>query len=305
MTGFFYTSETVVQQIVIGLSSYPLAQQIANKMQQRYLHVHHEAQSSITFTDEQCAIIKESYATIIHAVAEHPEQQLQEAIALCVAARTAGAVCIRLVMPYFAYGREFGIDGPSLALQDAAHKIHAAADIVVCVDVHRMETMELFRTSFLHIQPSMFIADIIPQLYPDKKFIVVAPDEGARHRAQRLAQDLGRPVIFLTKKRSADGMHVQCNARIPAGMTALIVDDILDTGATLAAVAQALQPHVQDIIACITHPVCSRPVADYLDDIPLTRLFVSNSLASAEHPKLAVMDISDALAMTLNRFKIL
>lgn len=295
------------QQVIIGFSSYPLAQHIAAKMQQHYLQVPYKqsGNASIEFSQAEQMVIHGTYVTVIHAVAEQPEQQLQEAIALCVAARAAGAVCIRLVMPYFAYAREFGIDGPSPALQDAANRINAVADVVVCVDVHRMQVMELFGRNYLHIQPSLFIADIIPQQYPDKKFIIVAPDEGARHRAQMLARDLGRPVIFLTKKRTADGMHVACDARIPAGMTALIIDDILDTGATLAAVTHALQPHVQDIIACITHPVCSRPVADYLDDVPLSRLWMSNSLASTEHPKVAIMDISDALAVTLNRFKIL
>ncbi len=296
----------MMHHVVIGFADYALAEQTAAKMPQQFLQVQAERRThdevEIKLSCAQNAVIEGAYVTVIHAVAEQPEQQLQEAIALCVAARTAGAIRIRLLMPYFAYGREFGINGPSPALQDAADRISAVVDVVACVDVHRMQVMELFKANYLHLQPSAYIAEILPRLYPDKKFIVVAPDEGAHHRAQILARDLGRPVILLTKKRTADDMQLQCNARIPAGMTALIVDDILDTGATLAAVTRALQPHVQDIIACITHPVCSRPVADYLDELPLNRLFVSNSLVCAGHQKLTIMDMSEALAMALNQY---
>src|SRR4029453_15747074 len=66
------------------------------------------------------------------------------------------------------------------------------------------------------------------------------------------------------------------------GRTALIVDDIVDTGGTLAKVAQALKDAgARDVLASSSHAVLSGGAIESIQKSPLSRLIVTDSIPLA------------------------
>ena len=95
----------------------------------------------------------------------------------------------------------------------------------------------------------------------DKDFVVVAPDAGAGPRAKGFAHRLGKhPTVHTYKERGSDGQIevVKLIGEIHPGQTAVIVDDMIDTGGTIIKVAETLQSRgIGEILAVAVHGVFS------------------------------------------------
>jgi ribose-phosphate pyrophosphokinase len=83
--------------------------------------------------------------------------------------------------------------------------------------------------------------------YPDRfspeHAVFICPDAGAVTRVQKLASWTGHEVVYADKNRSPNGTlsgFSIVRGEVPAGMNALIVDDICDGGGTFLGIADAL-----------------------------------------------------------------
>jgi ribose-phosphate pyrophosphokinase len=85
--------------------------------------------------------------------------------------------------------------------------------------------------------------------------VIVAPDEGARGRAGELAAALGarHPCAWLRKRRTRAGIeHVSLHGEVRP--SAVVVDDILDTGGTLISCCRELRRRgARTIDVAVTH----------------------------------------------------
>jgi ribose-phosphate pyrophosphokinase len=67
------------------------------------------------------------------------------------------------------------------------------------------------------------------------------------------------------------------------GRTALIVDDIVDTGGTLAKVAEAIKAAgAREVLASSSHAVLSGKAVEKIEKSPLSKLIVTNSIPLPE-----------------------
>ena len=78
-------------------------------------------------------------------------------------------------------------------------------------------------------------------------------------RARRMADRLKAPIAIIDKRRPrpnvAEVMNIVGEIE---GKTAIIIDDIIDTGGTIKIAAQALvDKGAKSVYACCTHPVLS------------------------------------------------
>jgi len=88
------------------------------------------------------------------------------------------------------------------------------------------------------------------------------------------------------------------------GRTALIVDDIVDTGGTLAKVAQALKDAgARDVLASSSHAVLSGGAIEMIQNSPLSKLIVTDSIPlTAEKrrcEKIVVLSIAELLGKAI------
>lgn len=184
-------------------------------------------------------------------------EHLVELALVIDACRRSGAARVTAVAPYFGYARQDrrtrsgqGI-GATVALGMVAA---AGADRLVVMDPHppAFEAMSTIPTPTLTAATVMIEALAVANLDPT---IVVAPDVEALKRAERFGAALGLPVAVVQKSRQSSTV-VQALDLVGdvAGHRALIVDDMIATGATIEAAAQLLTSRGGEPVAVVaTH----------------------------------------------------
>jgi ribose-phosphate pyrophosphokinase len=176
---------------------------------------------------------------------------------------------------------------------------------VLTVDVHSPRARALFPVPVISLSPAPLFADIIAGLGLGDP-TVVAPDEGARSRCEsvRQAAGIGRPVAWFSKARGPEGIaHSPVHGAV--GRQAILVDDILDTGATLLSACEALRrAGTQEIVIMATHGLFSGPHWKRLWKLGVTRIYCTDTNprppAAAAEP-ITVLSVASLLATHVGR----
>lgn len=147
--------------------------------------------------------------------------------------KRASASHITVIMPYFGYARQ---DRKARPRQPITSKL--VASLLETAGANRVITMELHATQiqgFFDIPADDISAISIIGKYFQKKdlgeIVVVSPDHGGVTRARRLAEILHAPIAIIDKRRPKPNVAEAMNLIGEVdGKTAIIVDDIVDTG---------------------------------------------------------------------------
>ena len=233
-----------------------------------------------------------------------PDEQL---MSFALAADTLdrdGARSVTAVLPYLAYARQ-GSDGPrrSAAAGWTGWLLEASGvDRVITVDVHDSAIAGEWPLPLESLSPAgVFAGEIARRALDD--FVIVAPDESASRRARLLATALGgdRPVMTLHKRRTGSDVVHLCPGAVPAPR-AVIVDDVLDTGATLVSACRALKDAgVRETTVFATHGLFAGDAWWALGDGLCDRLYVTDTSPSAKLPEgVHVLGVGDLLADRLS-----
>src|SRR5699024_8875651 len=111
---------------------------------------------------------------------------------------------------------------------------------------------------------------------------------GGVSRARKLAQFLKAPLAIIDKRRPranvAEVMNIIGNVE---GQECIIIDDLIDTAGTITLVAKALKTAgAKTIYACCTHPVLSGPAIDRIQESPIEKLIVTDSIYLPEEKRI-------------------
>ncbi|EGT1905236.1 ribose-phosphate diphosphokinase, partial [Listeria monocytogenes] len=114
--------------------------------------------------------------------------------------------------------------------------------------------------------------------------VIVSPDHGGVTRARKMADRLKAPIAIIDKRRPrpnvAEVMNIVGNVE---GKVCILIDDIIDTAGTITLAANALKnAGATQVYACCTHPVLSGPAMERIDQSPIEKLVVTNSIALPE-----------------------
>lgn len=144
-----------------------------------------------------------------------------------------------LLAPWIAYGRQDRMAKPGEAAggRVVGKVLSQAFDHIYTFDAHSERFIQGFKGCLTNIY-----ADSKPFKRLQKIDVVVAPDKGAQARASLVAKAYKKPCLFIDKKR--EGTTVTCCLSTKMdlkGMTALIVDDMADSGGTLVTAATVLR----------------------------------------------------------------
>jgi len=185
-----------------------------------------------------------------------PPGNLERLTLVAHALHRAGAESITALLPYLAYARQDRADlTESLGLAWVGELLRAAGvDRVVCVDVHSRQAGEVLGLELHSLSPANLLASALPDCWREE-VTFVAPDDGALERCAAVARaaDVNRPVVWSRKRRTPTGVEHLGLVGSP-GRRAVVVDDILDTGATLVSCCRALRgTGVKEIGVVATH----------------------------------------------------
>jgi ribose-phosphate pyrophosphokinase len=165
-----------------------------------------------------------------------------------------------------------------------------------------------FRCDTEHLDADRAFARHFAKTIADAPVAVVSPDPGGVKRAerfrQRLEHVLGRPVSggFMDKHRSGGIVSGELFAADVSGRSAIIVDDMISSGGTMARMAAACSAHgASRIYLAATHGLFARSAAETLGSAEIDGLVVSNSVASrslgaALAGRVTVVDVTDVFA---------
>ncbi len=186
-----------------------------------------------------------------------PDEQMLSVLLLAHTLKKEGAYQVTAIAPYLAYARhDKNKPGESLATAWMGAVMQASGvDRVITVDVHSERGKKLVPIPVLSLSPAEVFAEALNR-FGLAGATIVAPDEGAIGRCVLVKNAAGMApgsIPYFEKHRTAEGItHV---ARIGGvGRQAVIIDDILDTGATLVSACQKLgEAGVEDINIMVTH----------------------------------------------------
>jgi ribose-phosphate pyrophosphokinase len=220
---------------------------------------------------------------IVQPASPPVNEHLMELLLLADACRRDGAARITAVMPYAGYARQDRRSGRSALGGRLVADLLAAAGVdgVVAVDVHTPAIEGFFAAPVEHLSAVPLLAEHVRTALP-RDSVIVAPDLGAAKLAERYARILDLPVAFVHKRRiTATEVAVHQVTGDVAGRAPFIVDDMISTGATIEAAANAVlaagaRP---EIIVAATHGLLVGRAVEWLRGLGLRRLVVTDSVA--------------------------
>jgi len=218
---------------------------------------------------------------VIQSLAHPVNDNLMELLVIIDALRRASARRITAVMPYYGYARQDRKNKPRVPIT-----ARLVADLLTAVGADRVLTMDLHAgqiQGFFNIPVDNLYASPILLPHLREKFrevVIVAPDAGGVPRARAYASRLNAGLALIDKRRAganqAEAMHLIGEVR---GKTAVILDDMVDTGGTLVEGARTLlDKGASSVHACCTHAILSGPAVERLSQSPFGSVVVTDTL---------------------------
>ena len=253
--------------------------------------------------------IREKDVFLVQPMSRPVNDHLMELWIMIDAARRASAGRITAVIPHYGYGRTDKKDQPRVAIT-----ARLVADFITAAGADRVLTMNLHAgqiQGFFQIPLDELTA--IPLLAREfrerelKDLVVVATDVGAAKKARDMGDLLDTPIAIIEKQRIGNEDRVAATNVIGQveGMTALIVDDEINTGGSVVAAAEALKEHgAAEIFCCAVHPVLSAKAPEALANSPLMETVVTDTLPVPDEkrfPALKVLSVAELLGEAVHR----
>jgi ribose-phosphate pyrophosphokinase len=138
--------------------------------------------------------------------------------------------------------------------------------------------------------------------------VVVSPDSGGANRARALAKRLNCGLAIGDKRRveNIDKTELLNIIGDVTDKTAILYDDIIDTGNSLIKVADVLKTkNVKNIYAACTHGVLSGSAVKNINNSYIEKLFITNTVPLTEEAasctKIVQLSLADMLARAIKK----
>jgi ribose-phosphate pyrophosphokinase len=227
---------------------------------------------------------------VMQSTSAPANDNLMELLIMIDALRRASARRITAVIPYFGYARQDRKVGPRtpISAKLVANMItEAGANRVLTVDLHAGQIQGFFDipTDNLFAQP-VIVKDILENL-AGKEPMVVSPDVGGVVRARALARRLNTDLAIVDKRREKAGQSEVMNIIGDVeGRPCILIDDIVDSGGTLANAADALLKNgATEVYAYTTHGVLSGKAVERIKNSQLKSMVVTDSIQATDAMK--------------------
>jgi ribose-phosphate pyrophosphokinase len=220
------------------------------------------------------------------------------------ALKRASASAVTAVVPFFSYAKGDKKDEPRVSIRArvCADMIEAAgADRVLTMDLHAPQIQGFFKIPVDHLYAMTALCKRIRALVKEE-LVVVSPDVGFGKQARKYGTLLNASVAIGDKYRSGHDerpavLHVIGDVR---AKTAVIVDDFVTSGGSMAEMAGALKElGAGRVLAAVTHGVLSAGAAQRIDDSPIEKLLITDTVETHPEPlsaKIEVVSVAELFA---------
>ena len=301
--------------IFCGNSNPQLAEEIAKR-----LHLHVGKALVSEFRNEETRVeIKEnvrgSEVFVVQSICKAPNGKgvndaVMELLLMVDALRRASAARITAVIPYYGYAKQ---DKKTKGREPISAKVIAnllkvaGAKRMVTLDLHAAQIQGFFDGPVDNLMAMPTLCNYLKREgLCDDKIVVVSPDAGGVHRAELFANRLNSSLAIVFKRRpEPDVSEVTDIVGDVKGKIAVIVDDMISTGGTLAKAAEAiLERGATKVYTVATHGIFAGEAIEVLERSKIEKVIVTNTIPFPQieaHPKFEVLSIAQILSDAISR----
>ncbi len=207
---------------------------------------------------------------------------LMELLLMVDAAKRASARHVTAVIPYFGWARQDRKDKPRVPIgaKLVANLLDAAgATRIMTMDLHADQIQGFFEKPVDHLFASTIFLPYVKSLNL-KNLTIASPDMGGSKRAYAYSKFLESDVVICYKQRKvANEVSTMELIGEVAGRNVILVDDMIDTGGTIAKAANLMiEKGALSVRAIITHAILSGDAYDKIEKSKLKELIITDSI---------------------------
>src|SRR3989344_4426226 len=216
---------------------------------------------------------------------------------------------INVVLPYMRFMRQDRKDESrvSVNIRAVAEIISSYADRGMTIDLHAPQIQGYFRIPFDNLQSFPTLTEHLKRNYREvlENLVIISPDVGGAKRVESLQKRLNKDRLNVemaicykrrSEKNKVDGITIMGDVK---GKNCLILDDIVDTGRTLAAASNELREQgAKNLYVYGTHGLFTKGF-DVLEKFD--KVMVSDSLFNSERDKLEIISMVELLGEAIFR----
>ncbi len=274
----------------------------------------HKTRPMCSVRDRDVFVIHSLYGDARHTV----DDKMCRLLFFIGALKDSSAARVTAVAPYLAHARKDRKTQPRdpVTTRYVARLFEAVGvDRVVTLDVHNLAAYQnAFRCVTENLEARGLFVEHFAASLGDEEVVVVSPDAGGVKRADHfrssLADALGRPVgaAFAEKHRAGGVVRGEALVGEVDGRVAIIIDDLISSGTTLARTAANCRAHgARAVHAAATHGLFMSGADAALSDPALDRVVVTDTVEpfrveSAQlRAKLTVLPVDALVAEAIDR----
>jgi ribose-phosphate pyrophosphokinase len=177
----------------------------------------------------------------------------------------------------------------------------AGADRVITMDLHAPQIQGYFDIPVDHLDSSAIFIPYIEHLNLEN-LTFAAPDVGSTNRVREVASYFNAEMVICDKHRKrANEIASMTVIGDVSGRNVVLIDDICDTGGTLAKAAQLLKDKgATSVRALCTHPVLSGNAYENIENSVLEELVVCDTIPIKQPTsKIKVLSVADLFAVAI------
>ncbi|MCW4386410.1 ribose-phosphate diphosphokinase [Salinibacterium sp. SYSU T00001] len=296
--------------LVTGRAHPQLAEDIATELGTQLLQTETRTFANGEIYARYSESVRGCDAFVIQSHTTPINEWLMEQLIMVDALKRASAKRITVVAPFYPYARQDkkGRGREPISARLVADLFKAAgADRIMSVDLHAAQIQGFFDGPVDHLFAMPVLLKYFQEKLDKETLTVVSPDMGRVRVADIWSDKLGAPLAIIHKRRDprvANEVSVHEIVGEVEGRTCLLVDDLIDTGGTIAKAAEALKKAgAKNVVVAATHAVFSPPAvqrlqADFIDEVVVTDTLPLTEDKRFE--KLTVLPIAPLIAGAIN-----
>jgi len=249
---------------------------------------------------------------IVQCAGDPVNELIMEVLLMVDAARRASAERITAVLPYFPYSKQ---EKKTRGREPIAAKvildmlIAVGVDRLVAVDLHAAAIQGFANKPIDHLSAGPIMGRYLKEKgYVGGASVIVSPDAGGAERGLNLSELLHCDFAIVFKRHPhSDPQAVEVIDMVGdvEGKTAIILDDMILSGATLIDAAKVLlSKHAKEVMVCASHAFLAGDSAQTLNASGISKLIVTDSLPiplEKRMPKMEIVALGDLLSKAIRR----
>ena len=302
--------DLIFMKLVSGNSNIPLSQDIA-----KYLGVELVKATIKKFPDKEIFVeiqenVRGEDVFVLQSTSFPANDHVMELLITIDALKRGSSKSIAAIMPYYGYARQDRKSGPRspISAKLVANLISTAgADRALMVDLHAGQIQGFFDIPTDNLFAAPVFIDDIKKNFESNNTVIVSPDVGGVVRARAIAKRVNCDLAIIDKRREKASVSEVMNVIGEVNKkNCILIDDICDTAGTLANAANALKnKNADSVYAYITHGVLSDPAIERINDSPIDKMIITDSILARndvkESSKIKQLSIAPLIGEAIGR----